>query len=40
MILHNKIINKTRSKENRENSGHRFGDNYHTNHSQNFCKIG
>ena len=32
MVLHNKIINKTRSTKNQENSAHRFVDNYLTNH--------
>ena len=31
-VLHNKIINKTRSAKNQENFAHRFGDNYLTNH--------
>ena len=32
IVLHNRIIDKTRSKKNQENSAHRFGDNYLTNH--------
>ena len=40
MVLHNKIISKTRSIKNQENSAHRFVDNYLTNHHANFCKIG
>ena len=32
IVLHNKVINKTGSTKNQENSAHRFGDNYLTNH--------
>ena len=38
MILHNKIINKTRSTKNQENSAHRFVDNYRTNHLAKFLQ--
>ena len=36
MVLHNKIINKTRSRKNQENSAHGFVDNYLTNHLPKF----
>ena len=29
IVLHHKVINKTRSTEKQENSAHSFGDNYH-----------
>ena len=32
LVLHNKIMNKTRSTKNQENSAHGSGDNYLTNH--------
>ena len=32
IVLHNKIINKTSTKKDQENSAHRFGGNYLTNH--------
>ena len=32
MVLHNKIINKTRLTKNQENFAHHIGDNYLTNH--------
>ena len=32
IVLQNKIINKTPSTKNQENSAHHFGDNYVTNH--------
>ena len=38
IVLHNKIINKTRSTKNQENSAHRFGDNYLTNHVVKFLQ--
>ena len=31
IVIHHKIINKTRSTKNQENFAHRFGDNYLTN---------
>ena len=40
IVFHNKIINKTRSTKNQENSTHRFGDNYRANHLVKFWKIG
>ena len=40
IVFHNKIINKTRSTKNQENSAHRFGDNYRANHLVKFWKIG
>ena len=39
IVLHNKIINKTRSTKNQENSMHRFGDNYLTNHLVKFLQV-
>ena len=36
MVLHNKVINKTRSTKNQENSAHCFVDNYLTNHLPKF----
>ena len=36
MVLHNKVINKTRSTKNQENSAHRFVDNYLTYHLPKF----
>ena len=46
-VLHNKIINKTQSTKNQENSAHRFQDNYLTNHVAKFwqnrikpCRVG
>ena len=38
MVLHNKIINKTRLTKNQENSAQRFVDNYLTNHLVKFVK--
>ena len=38
MVLHNKIINKTRSIKNQETSAHRFVDNYLTNHLAKFLQ--
>ena len=38
--LHHKIINKNRSTKNQENSAHRFGDNYLTNHLVKFLQDG
>ena len=38
IVLHNKIINKNLSKKNQENSAHRFGDNYLTNHLVKFLQ--
>ena len=35
-LFHHKIINKTRSTKNQENSAHRFGYNYLTNHLAKF----
>ena len=41
MVLHNKIINKTRSTKNQENSAHTvLGTIIAQITSQNFCKIG
>ena len=40
IVLHNKIIKKTRSTKNQENSADCFVGNYFTNISQNFCNIG
>ena len=47
IVLNNKIINKTRSTKNQENSTHGFGDNYLTNHLVKFlqdkikpCRVG
>ena len=37
-VLHNKIINKTRSTKNPENSAHRFVDNCLTNHPAKFLQ--
>ena len=37
-VLHHKIINKTRSTKNQENSAHRFEDNYLTNHLVKFLQ--
>ena len=38
MVLHNKIINKTRSRKNQENYTYRFVDNYLTNHLAKFLQ--
>ena len=38
MVLHNKIINKTRLTKNQENSAQSFVDNYLTNHLVKFVK--
>ena len=38
--LHNKIINKSRSTKNKENSAHGFGHDYLTNHLLNFLQDG
>ena len=38
IVFHNKIINKTRSIKNQENSAHRFEDNYHTNNLVKFLQ--
>ena len=38
IALHNKIINKTQSTKNQENSAQRFGDNYLTNHLLRFLQ--
>ena len=38
MVLHNKIISKTRSIKNQENSAQRFADNYLTNHLAKFLQ--
>ena len=37
-FLYHKIINKTQSTKNQENSAHRFGDNYLTNHLVKFLQ--
>ena len=37
-LLHHKIVNKNRSTKNQENSAHRFGDNYLTNHVVKFMQ--
>ena len=38
IVLHNKIIDKTRSTKNKENSAHCFGDNYFTNYFVEFLQ--
>ena len=38
IVLQNKIINKTRSTKKQENSAHRIGDNYLTNHLVKFLQ--
>ena len=38
IAVHNKIINKTQSTKNQENSAQRFGDNYLTNHLLRFLQ--
>ena len=38
MVLQNKIINKTWSTKNQENSAHRFEDNYLTNYLAKFLQ--
>ena len=38
IVLHNKIINKTRSTKNQENFAHRFVDNYLTDHYAKFLQ--
>ena len=38
MVLHNKIINKTRLTKNQENSAHRFEDNYLRYHLEKFLQ--
>ena len=38
IVLYNQIINKTRSTKNQENSAHRFGHNYLTNHLVKFLQ--
>ena len=38
IALHNKIISKTQSTKNQENSAHRFGDNYLTNNQAKFLQ--
>ena len=38
IVLYHEIINKIWSKENQENSAHRFGDNYLTNHLVKFLE--
>ena len=40
IAFHHKIINKTRSTKNQENSAHGFGDNYLITISKNFGEIG
>ena len=40
IVLHIKIINKTRSTKYQENSAHRFGDNYITNYLVKFLQHG
>ena len=37
-VLHHKIMNKTRSTKNQENSAHRFGGSYLTNHIVKFLQ--
>ena len=38
IVLHNKVVSKTRSTKNQENSAQRFGDNYLTNHLVKFVQ--
>ena len=38
MALHNKVIDKTRSSKNKENSADRFVDNYLTSHLTKFLQ--
>ena len=40
IVLHDKFINKTRTTKSQESSAQHFEENYLTNHSPNFCKVG